>query len=146
MGSMKTIEEELRNKFETDERAAEIIVEIFDNEYEVEDLLAEDKFYFAINDNLETILKIFKIEDYKIEEYKGEQALVMFNIRDAATVYYAFIHINELLGEEKICSWCKKPVGIFKDKLSEKEYELCGTCQECQEKNWKVINEKTSLK
>jgi Fe2+ or Zn2+ uptake regulation protein len=49
--------------------------------------------------------------------------------------------IKELTGidpnqsiENKLCPFCKHPVGEFGDKLSEKEFEISGLCQECQDK------------
>lgn len=32
-----------------------------------------------------------------------------------------------------ICPTCKRDIGTFKDKLSEKEYAISGLCQECQD-------------
>lgn len=34
---------------------------------------------------------------------------------------------------QDICSWCKKPIVEFRDKISEREYEISGFCQECQD-------------
>jgi len=31
------------------------------------------------------------------------------------------------------CPTCGKPVGEFKDRLSEKEYQISGMCQKCQD-------------
>ena len=36
--------------------------------------------------------------------------------------------------KKKICPMCKKPIGKFRDNLSEKEYTISGMCQECQDK------------
>jgi hypothetical protein len=35
--------------------------------------------------------------------------------------------------ESNICATCLKPIGKFKDKLSEKEYTISGMCQVCQD-------------
>jgi hypothetical protein len=35
--------------------------------------------------------------------------------------------------DKKICPLCKKPVGVFRDALSRKEYGISGICQECQD-------------
>ena len=32
------------------------------------------------------------------------------------------------------CPTCQKPIGKFKDKTSEREFEISGMCQECQDK------------
>lgn len=39
--------------------------------------------------------------------------------------------------KKKICCWCKKPAVEFRDKLSEKEYQISGFCQDCQDKTFK---------
>ena len=35
--------------------------------------------------------------------------------------------------EEKRCPLCRKPIGKFRNELSEKEYLISGMCQECQD-------------
>ena len=35
--------------------------------------------------------------------------------------------------KEKICVFCHKPVGEFKDALSQKEFGISGLCQKCQD-------------
>ena len=35
--------------------------------------------------------------------------------------------------EDKVCVFCRKPISGFTDALSEKEYEISGMCQECQD-------------
>lgn len=42
------------------------------------------------------------------------------------------VDVNKSI-ETKICPFCQKPVGEFKDKLSEKEFEISGLCQNCQD-------------
>jgi len=39
------------------------------------------------------------------------------------------------LAEQKKCPFCKKSIDLnsFRDKLSLKEYEISGLCQECQD-------------
>lgn len=34
---------------------------------------------------------------------------------------------------QKICTWCKNPITGFKDPLSEREYQISGFCQACQD-------------
>ena len=34
---------------------------------------------------------------------------------------------------EKVCPFCKEPVGEFRDKLSQREFEISGLCQNCQD-------------
>ena len=36
--------------------------------------------------------------------------------------------------KQKKCPMCHKDIGIFRDRLSEKEYGISGMCQECQDK------------
>ena len=33
----------------------------------------------------------------------------------------------------KICPMCKKPLGEFKDEISEREVRISGLCQKCQD-------------
>lgn len=35
--------------------------------------------------------------------------------------------------EKKICVWCKKEVGGFRNEISIKEYRISGFCQQCQD-------------
>ena len=35
--------------------------------------------------------------------------------------------------DEKICPFCRKKIGEFKDELSKKEYLISEICQECQD-------------
>lgn len=35
------------------------------------------------------------------------------------------------------CSWCKKEVKGFRDRLSAKEFRISGFCQICQDKTFK---------
>lgn len=35
--------------------------------------------------------------------------------------------------EEKICTVCKQKIKSFRDYTSEREYEISGLCQECQD-------------
>ncbi len=37
---------------------------------------------------------------------------------------------------EEICPTCQKPVGKFRDALSEKEHLISGMCQKCQDSVW----------
>lgn len=39
----------------------------------------------------------------------------------------------QAISEQK-CPMCKEPITGFKDKLSEKEYEISGLCQKCQDR------------
>lgn len=32
-----------------------------------------------------------------------------------------------------VCPSCNKPVGEFRDELSQREFEISGLCQECQD-------------
>ena len=34
---------------------------------------------------------------------------------------------------EKLCPLCKQPITAFKDALSQREYEISGMCQACQD-------------
>jgi len=34
---------------------------------------------------------------------------------------------------QKVCGWCKKPVGEFKDEVSAREYKISAMCQPCQD-------------
>lgn len=45
--------------------------------------------------------------------------------------------------EQKICTWCKKPIAGFKDALSEKEYRVSGFCQECQDATFDSAEDET---
>jgi hypothetical protein len=38
--------------------------------------------------------------------------------------------------EQAICTWCKKPITEFKDRLSYKEYIISGFCQSCQDETF----------
>lgn len=38
-----------------------------------------------------------------------------------------------LSAEQKICTWCKKPITTFKDSISHREYTISGMCQICQD-------------
>lgn len=42
------------------------------------------------------------------------------------------VDVNKSI-ETKICPICQEPVGEFKDKLSQKEFEISGLCQNCQD-------------
>lgn len=35
--------------------------------------------------------------------------------------------------EEYKCPCCRKPIGPFKNALSQREYQISGMCQECQD-------------
>lgn len=35
---------------------------------------------------------------------------------------------------ENKCPICNKPIGVFRDALSKREFEISGICQECQDK------------
>ena len=35
--------------------------------------------------------------------------------------------------KQQICTWCKNPITGFKDSLSEREYQISGFCQSCQD-------------
>ena len=35
-----------------------------------------------------------------------------------------------------VCTWCGRPATSFKDRLSEKEYQISGFCQECQDETF----------
>jgi hypothetical protein len=35
--------------------------------------------------------------------------------------------------KQKVCVGCGKPIKGFKDVLSQREYEISGLCQECQD-------------
>ena len=35
--------------------------------------------------------------------------------------------------EKKLCPICGKPVGEFRDRLSQRKYEISGICQQCQD-------------
>ena len=35
--------------------------------------------------------------------------------------------------KQNICTWCKNPITVFKDSLSEREYQISGFCQSCQD-------------
>jgi len=36
--------------------------------------------------------------------------------------------------QQNKCPTCGKPIGKFRDALSEKEYSISGICQECQDR------------
>ena len=36
--------------------------------------------------------------------------------------------------DHQVCVWCGQPVISFRDKLSQKEYNISGFCQRCQDK------------
>lgn len=38
--------------------------------------------------------------------------------------------------ENNVCATCGKPVTKFRDPLSEKEFEISGMCQTCQDSIW----------
>ena len=38
--------------------------------------------------------------------------------------------------KQAICTWCKKPITEFKDRLSYKEYTISGFCQSCQDETF----------
>lgn len=60
-------------------------------------------------------------------------------IEDLLT-YLSGISRKEAMNK-KICTWCKQPVGDFKDKLSLKEYTISGFCQSCQDETFGGDNE-----
>lgn len=35
--------------------------------------------------------------------------------------------------EKGLCPICGKPVGVFRDELSQREFEISGLCQSCQD-------------
>jgi hypothetical protein len=37
---------------------------------------------------------------------------------------------------EKLCPVCKEEIHTFRDALSEKEYQISGMCQKCQDNIW----------
>ena len=37
------------------------------------------------------------------------------------------------------CVFCDEPFLCFKDKLSQKEYEISGMCQKCQDETFKEV-------
>lgn len=39
------------------------------------------------------------------------------------------------------CPLCKQPIGKFRDALSQKEYQISGMCQVCQDSIWGPTNE-----
>lgn len=43
--------------------------------------------------------------------------------------------------KQGLCPMCGKPIGTFKDPLSEKEYQISGMCQECQDSVFKILYE-----
>ena len=42
---------------------------------------------------------------------------------------------------DRICTWCKKSLTPFRDKLSAREYEISGLCQTCQDETFGVDEE-----
>ena len=57
----------------------------------------------------------------QMEQFLDDLSLAMFGISRSAAI----------LGG--ICVMCEGPAVDFKDDLSRKEYEISGTCQECQD-------------
>jgi hypothetical protein len=47
---------------------------------------------------------------------------------------------KKLVAEYK-CPLCKNPIGKFRDALSQKEYQISGMCQVCQDSIWGSGNE-----
>ena len=43
---------------------------------------------------------------------------------------------RQAAAKQGICTWCKKPIDGFRDDLSEKEWDISGMCQECQDKSF----------
>lgn len=39
--------------------------------------------------------------------------------------------------EAKVCVWCRKNAGGFRDELSAREFKISGLCQECQDKTFR---------
>lgn len=35
--------------------------------------------------------------------------------------------------ETGVCTTCREPVGVFRDRISKKEYQISGMCQACQD-------------
>jgi hypothetical protein len=35
-----------------------------------------------------------------------------------------------------ICNWCKKPIDGFRNEISEREWEISGFCQKCQDETF----------
>jgi len=133
------IREDLNTKFNTKEEAAQIIAEIY-GDMTADEVLEQDEFYFSTNGFTEYILNLMEIDNYeKIEDEKKDTVLLK-NIVDAAKLYYVVKCLQEegQVGnvDYGVCSWCKKPVRFFSDKVYEEEYELNGQCEECQNKTW----------
>ena len=42
------------------------------------------------------------------------------------------IDVNKSV-ETRVCPFCNKPVGEFRDEISKKEHEISGLCQSCQD-------------
>ena len=40
--------------------------------------------------------------------------------------------------KQGICTWCKKPIEGFRNEISEREWEISGFCQTCQDKTFGV--------
>ena len=130
---------ELKEKFETEEEAADVIVEIFGGSISKEEVLKEDTFLFETTESAKEIMEIFDIKDYKEIDINGRNIISMSNIKEAATIYYVLHQLNISSGNDRgICAWCKKPISIFRDKLSETEYKVSGQCQLCQDKTWEL--------
>ena len=131
------IREEIKDRFGSDERAAEIIETIFNGSISKEDAIKEESFLFETTADAEMIMELFNITDYE-DVVVGERKMIsMNNIRDAATVYYTLTHLEQLVQENQgVCVWCKEPITLFDDQLSESEYKLNGACQNCQNKTW----------
>jgi len=43
--------------------------------------------------------------------------------------------------EQGLCSWCGKPVGEFRDELSQHEYGISGFCQQCQDETFEEVKD-----
>ena len=41
--------------------------------------------------------------------------------------------VKSKLREQKLCTFCKKDIGEFRNDLSRKEYKISGLCQKCQD-------------
>jgi len=41
--------------------------------------------------------------------------------------------VESKLREQKLCPFCKKDIGEFRNDLSRKEYKISGLCQKCQD-------------
>lgn len=78
-------------------------------------------------------------EDIKelLKEEKGYNPMPTNKTKEIDDFLAAITGISRQQAEiNNICVWCKQPLTKFRDKLSEREHQISGLCQKCQDETF----------